>query len=62
MDDPEIFKNVHFETYKQLRETMQVGDQEVSKVEIYEKLLQPFKYEKYEQPLSEFGRSRTIYV
>lgn len=54
--------SVHFETYKQLKEISKDEDPGISKNEIYEKLLKPFKHEKKVCLEQGTGKYRTLYV
>jgi uncharacterized Zn-finger protein len=52
----------HFETYKQLKEVAKEEDPSITKNEIYEKLLLPFKHEKKLALDPDTGKNRTIYI
>ena len=56
------YKNIHFETYKQLKEVAKEEEPEISKAEIYDKLLEPFKYEKNVEKDKETGKFKTLYI
>ena len=58
----ELFKEVHFETYKQLKKAVKSQETDLTKTEIYEKLLQPFKHSIKKVPTSKEGKFKTIYV
>ena len=57
-----MYKNRHFETYRELKEIAKEEEPGISKTEIYEKLLKPFKYDKSLQTDSRTGKSHTIYT
>jgi len=62
INNPDLFKEVHFETYKQLKKAANIKESNLSKVEIYEKLMKPFKHSKKRIPDSKPGKFKTIYI
>lgn len=52
----------NFETYKQLKEVAKEEDPYITKIEIYERLLQPFKHEKRVKFDPETGKCSTLYI
>jgi hypothetical protein len=61
-DCQRMLQSVHFETYKQLKEVAKDEDPGISKGEIYEKLLKPFRHEKKVSIDEATGKYRTLYV
>lgn len=57
----DMFAKVNFETYKQLKAVAREEDPSISKQEIYEKLLKPFRHEKLLKFDPEAGRKRIFY-
>ena len=51
-----------FETYKQLKEAAKVINPEITKEEIYEQLLKPFRYEKVKEWDETQNRFKTYYI
>lgn len=58
----EIFESRHFETYKELKSIAKQEDPNVTKQELYEKLLKPFKHEKSERLDPTSGKYKVIYI
>jgi hypothetical protein len=54
----ELCSKTNFETYKQLKSVAKVQDPEISKQEIYEKLLKPFNYLKLSKYDPQQGKNR----
>ncbi|CAI2384580.1 unnamed protein product [Moneuplotes crassus] len=53
---------VHYKTYKQIKEASLKQDPDISKAQIYENLLKPFKHEKKMVTTPLTGRETTLYV
>ncbi|CAI2384494.1 unnamed protein product [Moneuplotes crassus] len=53
---------IHYETYKQLKEVSLRHEPGVSKTELYENLLKPFKHEKRIETLPDSGRTLMVYI
>ncbi|CAI2387526.1 unnamed protein product [Moneuplotes crassus] len=53
---------LHYETYKQLKEVSTKHEPGVSKTELYENLLKPFKHAKRVETLPVSGRTITVYI
>ena len=56
------FNSQNFETYKQLKKVAKESDPNISKEEIYEKLLEPFRHEKVKIWDQALGRFKISYI
>ncbi|CAI2359045.1 unnamed protein product [Moneuplotes crassus] len=53
---------IHYETYKQIKESCAKGETEVSKSQIYENLLKPFKHETKVMTTPVTGKETFVYI
>ena len=62
MSNTEQIPSKHFENYKELKYAAREEDPTITKEEIYEKLLRPFKHEKYMKRDPVNNKFRVYYV